>query len=134
MSLSVESLSFRNFRNYRCFSLEDIGRITLLVGPNAVGKTNVVEGIQLLTAIASFRHPKLSYLVREGATSAQARMTVGDGSRELSVDMIVEEGKRRYLLNGKPRKARNSSSPKEGLPTHPMTMVSPENISGAGLE
>lgn len=104
MSLSVESLSFRNFRNYRCFSLEDIGRITLLVGPNAVGKTNVVEGIQLLTAIASFRHPKLSYLVREGATSAQARMTVGDGSRELSVDMIVEEGKRRYLLNGKAKR------------------------------
>ena len=48
MSLTVRRIAFDDFRNYRSFELDGLGPLTILVGPNAVGKTNVVEGIQLL--------------------------------------------------------------------------------------
>ena len=44
MDLSISHISFANFRSYERFDLDGIGPLTVLVGPNAVGKTNVVEG------------------------------------------------------------------------------------------
>ena len=66
MSLRVKDVAFDDFRSYEHFHLSDIGPLTVLVGPNAVGKTNVVEGIQLLTAQTSFRNPTGVQLVRDG--------------------------------------------------------------------
>ena len=45
MDLRIERIAFRNFRNYESFELAGLGPLTVLVGPNAVGKTNVVEGV-----------------------------------------------------------------------------------------
>ena len=50
MDLAIAHISFLNFRSYEAFDLDGIGPLTVLVGPNAAGKTNVVEGIGLLTA------------------------------------------------------------------------------------
>ena len=52
MTLRIESLSLRNFRNYEDAALNELGDITVLVGENAVGKTNLVEAIQLLDFVS----------------------------------------------------------------------------------
>lgn len=104
MSLVLGSFALRNFRNYKAFDLEEIGMLTVFVGPNAVGKTNIVEGIQLVTALSSFRHPSLDQVVRRGAESARVDARIGDGSRQLDLALLIEEGGRRYLLNGKPKR------------------------------
>ena len=44
MDLAIAHISFLNFRSYEAFDLDGIGPLTVLVGPNAAGKTNVVEG------------------------------------------------------------------------------------------
>ena len=54
MGLTVRRLKFVDFRNYRELDLDGLGKLTVFVGPNAVGKTNIIEGIQLLTAQTSF--------------------------------------------------------------------------------
>ena len=54
MDLAIAHISFLNFRSYEAFDLDGIGPLTVLVGPNAAGKTNVVEGIGLLTAQSRF--------------------------------------------------------------------------------
>ena len=105
MSLTVRRIAFDDFRNYRSFELDGLGPLTILVGPNAVGKTNVVEGIQLLTALSSFRHPTAEQLVRVGATAARLAADVTDGSRALEITLRVEEGAKRYALNGKPKRS-----------------------------
>ncbi len=72
MDLRIERIAFRNFRNYETFELSALGAADqMLVGPNAVGKTNVVEGVQLLTALQSFRRPSLDQMVRQGAGFAR---------------------------------------------------------------
>lgn len=104
MGLMLSNISFRNFRNYENFMLENLGPLTILVGPNAVGKTNVIEGIQLLTSASSFRHPKVSHLIRSNADSAHVEGMVTDGNRELALSLDVSEGKRHHALNGKAKR------------------------------
>lgn len=104
MSLVVSSIAFRDFRSYRSLDLDGIGPLTVFVGPNAAGKTNIVEGIQLLTALSSFRHATAEQLVRNGAASARLVAHVGDGSRSLEIALGIENGAKRYTLNGKPKR------------------------------
>lgn len=104
MSLRIEHIAFSDFRNYEALDLDGISDLTVFVGPNAVGKTNIVEGIQLLTAQSSFKHPTSLQMIRQGATSARLAADVSDGSRELSIALSLSEGKRSFSLNGKTKR------------------------------
>ncbi|MEM9541535.1 MAG: AAA family ATPase [Cyanobacteria bacterium P01_E01_bin.42] len=44
----LKSLKIENFRRFKLFELEDLGRVNLLVGMNNSGKTSILEAIQLL--------------------------------------------------------------------------------------
>lgn len=100
-TLSIRELSFKNFRNYQSFLLEDITPLTILVGPNAVGKTNIVEGIQLLTSHNSFRRPLMRQLIREGCQEASLSAEVVGGQRHLTLESRITDGKKLHILNGK---------------------------------
>lgn len=104
MPLSIEQLTFRNFRNYDELRLANLGDITVLVGENGVGKTNIVEGIQLLTALTSFRHATMEQLMRHGSASARLEMEVTDGNRSLTVGAVLDGTARKYRLNGKAKR------------------------------
>ena len=67
MSIKLTTLSLHDFRNFPSYELTPSEGTTILVGNNAVGKTNLVEAIQLLTAGLSFRKPKTEELIRIGA-------------------------------------------------------------------
>lgn len=103
VSLRVTGIRFRNFRSYPQFELGGIGALTVLVGPNAVGKTNVVEGIQLLTALDSFRDPTTDQLITWGFEQASLSAKLEDGRRELEVGLLLDARGRHYRLNGKQR-------------------------------
>ena len=75
MGLSVTRLALRDWRNFEWNDIE-FGAMTVLYGPNAVGKTNTVEALQLLTSGQSFRKPKPAQLIREEAPSARAEATL----------------------------------------------------------
>ena len=51
MGLKVRSLGMRSFRNFSERDLELADGLTVLVGPNATGKTNSVEALQMLTGV-----------------------------------------------------------------------------------
>lgn len=50
----IKSLQLQNFRNFEKKSF-DFDDLTVIVGPNAVGKTNALEAIHLLSSGRSFR-------------------------------------------------------------------------------
>ena len=101
MGMRITDISLVDFRNYESFGLDDVGNLTIFIGRNGVGKTNLLEAIQLMTSANSFRHPRISQLVREGAERARVRMTATDGNRLLTTELSLESGKRRYAVNGK---------------------------------
>src|SRR6266478_1174323 len=52
-NLILNSLEIRNFRAFRDLKIDHLGRINLLVGKNNVGKTSLLEAIQLYASRAS---------------------------------------------------------------------------------
>lgn len=101
MGLSVHSLHLADWRSFDRLDLALGEGLTVLVGPNAAGKTNAVEALQLLTAGQSFRHPRSAQLVREGAESGLARLEMGGDGRVVDVACKVTASSRTFELNGK---------------------------------
>lgn len=104
MSLRITDIHFRNFRSYDELSLPDLGNMTVIVGKNAVGKTNIIEGVGLLTSLTSFRSASAHELLKSGADLGRISVDTTDGNRKLRVEMLLEGGKRTFKLNGKPKR------------------------------
>jgi DNA replication and repair protein RecF len=101
MGLKIQQITYHNFRNYSDYILSDIGDVTLFIGPNAIGKTNLVEGIQLITAFTSFRSSRSEHLVKFGEDHAFIKAVLRDEVRKLDLGFTFQEGKRAFSLNGK---------------------------------
>ncbi len=99
--LVVKSLELRDWRNFERRTIDFSNGLTVLHGRNATGKTNAVEALQTLTAGASFRHPKPSQLVREGADSARIDARIEGDGRVIDVTCKVMNGRRSFERNGK---------------------------------
>lgn len=50
----LKSLSLENFRSYEKYDL-DFSKTTILIGPNGIGKTNIIEAISLMSTGRSWR-------------------------------------------------------------------------------
>jgi len=101
LPLAIHSIEFTDFRNWPQLRISAPGPLVIIVGANAVGKTNIIEGIQLLTALESFRRPQWPELVRQGADFCRIAICAAQDRRELELEMTVREGRRRYAFNGK---------------------------------
>jgi len=78
--------------------------IVSVVGPNGVGKTNLVESLYFALTGRSFRTSDRRDLIPFGGSFARAQATVRDGDgleRELLASVSRTEG-RRHLLDGNP--------------------------------
>lgn len=109
MGLKITDISLHDFRSYPSFDLADIEDLTIFVGPNGAGKTNIIEAIQLLTSLNSFRSSRASELVRqgEGREHARAQISVTDGNRLLEIRMDIESNRRKYRLNDKTKRGKD---------------------------
>ncbi len=75
-----------DFRNYQSAQLDLAGGLTVVVGGNGEGKTNLLEAIGYLATLSSFRGAPAEALVRRGCERAVVR---GEGERE-GRDLLVE--------------------------------------------
>lgn len=102
MGLRVDGLELWNFRSFGEEKISFAEHMTVLVGPNAVGKTNTVEALQLLTSGTSFRKPTASQLIREGEKMGRAKAEMSGDGRTVDSTLELEGGRRRFLWCGKP--------------------------------
>ncbi len=120
----ISNLELKGVRNHDHFLLEPDPHLTILVGPNAVGKTNVIEAIQLLTANRSFRNPQWADIVKWGAGQASLRMTLDDDGVTTVFEMVITpENRRSYKSNGV-TKRRFSDIPR----TLPSVVFTPDDL------
>lgn len=99
--MRITRLELRDFRSYHEWELEPDPALTVLVGPNAVGKTNAIEAIQLVATGSSFRNPSWQDFVRWGAKQAAVRMAAEGESTHTEVDLrIAEDGSRSWRVGG----------------------------------
>lgn len=88
------------FRSYDELRLEPETGINVFVGANAVGKTNLLEGIGYLARMRSFRRVPDGDLIREGAEAAVVRGEVARPDGVALIEMeLPRERRRRALVN-----------------------------------
>ena len=121
--LRLQEISLKNFRNYELFHVGQLSSLTIFVGPNAVGKTNIVEGIQLITALHSFRSSRVGECIRWGCDVGSVRGKIVSDVRDLDIDVTLKGNQRVYSLNGK----RKTVSDLQGL--LPAVVFSPEDLA-----
>lgn len=103
--MHITRLELRDFRCYHEWVVEPHPALTVFVGPNAIGKTNIIEGIQLVATGTSFRNPERSEVVRWGAEQALIKMTAeGEGSHADVELRITNTGSRSWRVGGTPKR------------------------------
>jgi DNA replication and repair protein RecF len=89
----LSRLVVTDFRSWPSADLTLGPGVTVLVGPNGTGKTNLVEAVAYLATFGSHRVATDAPLVRRGCPRAVVRgLAVRDG-RELSVEVEITPGK-----------------------------------------
>jgi DNA replication and repair protein RecF len=95
------SLDIGNFRNIKYASLSFSPDINLITGPNAAGKTSLLEAIYCLGRVRSFRTLDANHLVREGQSSYRLVGRVSlSGGRIIPIGMERHQGNYRIHLEG----------------------------------
>lgn len=104
-TLRIRSLTLLDFRNYTRFHIPSLGNLVIFVGPNAVGKTNLLESLALVTSGSTFRHAQIAQLLREGCGQARIQADAESDTRSLELSLAMEKGKKKFAVNGKARTA-----------------------------
>ncbi len=103
--MRVLSLELANFRNYTALRFDPPAGACVFVGPNAQGKSNLLEALGLLSTGKSFRTMREADMVRAGTPAANvtARVRTKHGEVQAScIITIVGDGSRkRFLRNGR---------------------------------
>lgn len=85
----LKRIHLQNFRNIKFAALTLDGRSQFLLGSNAQGKTNLLEGISLLTALRSFRTQEVKNLIQHGTSEAQIFCGI-DHPREGDMEVLLK--------------------------------------------
>lgn len=99
----LQTLHLRQFRNYQDTRVDFLAPKTILVGNNAQGKSNLLEGVELLATLRSHRMARDRDLVREEELIGQISATIErkTGTSDLSLT-LRRNGRRTVALNGEP--------------------------------
>ena len=66
MRVWIQDLQLEHFRNYTQAKLAFKSNLTVLEGPNAMGKSNILEALALLSMTRSPRASKEEYVIQNG--------------------------------------------------------------------
>ncbi|WP_405711146.1 DNA replication/repair protein RecF [Streptomyces xanthophaeus] len=91
--MHVSHLSLADFRSYARAEVPLDPGVTVFVGPNGQGKTNLVEAIGYLATLGSHRVSSDAPLVRMGADRAIVRAAVTQGERQQLVELELNPGR-----------------------------------------
>ncbi|MGS2644394.1 DNA replication/repair protein RecF [Streptosporangium sp. LJ11] len=101
--MHVAHLSLTDFRSYETVDLGMEPGVTAFVGPNGMGKTNLVEALGYVATQASHRVANDGPLVRQGAARAIVRSSVVRDDRRALIELEINPGRaNRARLNRSP--------------------------------
>jgi DNA replication and repair protein RecF len=102
--MTLTQLSLVDVRNYGALDFRPLPGLNVLLGPNAQGKSNLLEAIGLLGTGKSFRTAREGEMIRRGTASAviAGEARVAAGTIRLSCSLTAAGGGTRkvYAVNG----------------------------------
>ena len=122
--MRLTRLALRDFRSYREAAAEFRAPVNVVVGPNAQGKTNLLEAIYLLGTFKSFRTAHNRDLIRLGADAATVAGAVEDGGVVRDLEVVLTPAGRRARVNRKPVR-----SLQEFFGACPVVLFAPDDLA-----
>jgi DNA replication and repair protein RecF len=112
-------------RNLEPVSVEPRSGVNFFIGPNASGKTSLLEAIYLLGRARSFRTLQINQLIRFGepALTVVGKITAGD-SLPVTIGIRIARGEREIHLAG-----RTAQSSAELIQAFPLLVIQPAGIA-----
>ena len=99
--MKVSKIALNGFRNYEWETAEFAPGTNVISGPNAQGKTNLLEAVYMLSAGRSFRTRFDKELVGFGFSSAEILADVTSHEREQTVRILMQPGQTKKIqVNG----------------------------------
>ena len=121
----VRHLGVTDFRSWASAELTLQPGVSVLLGANGNGKTNLVEALGYLSTLSSHRVASDAPLVRAGAERAAVRAAVVNDGRELVVEVQITPGKaNRARINRAPVRR-----PREVLGILRTVLFAPEDLA-----
>lgn len=102
--MRITSLRLHDFRSYKQVILRPPQGVTVLVGENGAGKTNLLEAVHLCCLGKSHRTSSDKDMIRAGCETAAVQLSVQrqDGEHQVGVRLYENQRRRKLLyLNGK---------------------------------
>jgi len=100
----LDRVRLANYRNYESLDFEPSPGLNVLVGPNAQGKSNLLEALAMLGTGKSFRAHRERELIREGAERAEiggeARVAAGEIRLRCSIARTPAGTRKSFEVNG----------------------------------
>ena len=97
--MKVEKLTLKNFRNIKELTFLPDQKMNVICGPNAQGKTNLLEALWLFTGAKSFRGGKDSEFISFGQDAAKITLDFVSLSVKNDAEIEIRERKK-ATLNG----------------------------------
>ncbi len=99
-----KELTLTDFRNFPSYSLSLHDSVTVLEGPNSVGKTNLLEALYLTMSGKGIKEEKQEELVRFGQTSSTlvGLLTDQETNHTTQIHVVISLGEtveRKYAIN-----------------------------------
>jgi DNA replication and repair protein RecF len=99
--VQIRRLWLTDVRSYPSLDVEFGDGLCAVLGPNGVGKSNLLEAVGYLATLESFRGAPNEAIVRRGADRAVVRGSVLDDGREqlIEAELHAGAGRNRVLVN-----------------------------------
>lgn len=106
--MNISKLSLQHFRSYTQHTFSFDPALTVIIGPNTAGKSNVMESLYLLATGKSFRAEKDNQMVQFGEDIGRVKAKIGEDVLEVVILNTEQSATRmfqkRFLVNDVPRR------------------------------
>jgi DNA replication and repair protein RecF len=108
-AMFLKNLQLENFRNHTKLELSFSTGTTIIVGPNAIGKSNLIEAVFIISTGKSSRSDKQAQVVQLGKNICRVKGKIseasGDGGEEMELEVVFAKSssdflQRKYIING----------------------------------
>lgn len=118
----VSSLRLQNFRSYKDEAFEFDKGINIIVGPNAIGKTNLIEAIVFILKGSSFRVKDID-LIKDKEDFLRLEVNIGPEERFVVINKEDEKTNKTFKLNDKNYKRLTKNH------TYPIVLFEPNHLN-----
>ncbi len=108
--MKVKSIAIKNFRNYPELYLDVTSDLVILSGPNAVGKTNLLESVYFASLFKSFRDDS-GFMFMKNSSVAEVKILLERRGQEHYLEIFLEQRDKIYAnfkIDGVARRRRDA--------------------------